>query len=172
MLRPLKFPEMPGSSVTQSCPTLCDPMNRSTPGLPVHHQLPPLCSLSTHKEPDRQCRRCGRQRPLEGKQRTSLSSRVATRVSWSPLSGPNAPGKAPNNIHTTLRWGRAPGKPHARRAAAKRSYPTSEVRGSGRECQAATAQERRRRASPDTPGSPEGNTEGPGTASSEPLLPS
>ena len=28
------------SSVTQSRPTLCDPMNRSTPGLPVHHQLP------------------------------------------------------------------------------------------------------------------------------------
>ena len=28
------------SSVTQSCPTLWDPMNRSTPGLPVHHQLP------------------------------------------------------------------------------------------------------------------------------------
>ena len=27
------------SSVTQSCPTLCDPMNRSTPGIPVHHQL-------------------------------------------------------------------------------------------------------------------------------------
>ena len=26
------------SSVAQSCPTLCDPMNRSTPGLPVHHQ--------------------------------------------------------------------------------------------------------------------------------------
>ena len=28
------------SSVTQSCPTLCDPMNHSMPGLPVHHQLP------------------------------------------------------------------------------------------------------------------------------------
>ena len=28
------------SSVAQSCPTLCDPMNRSTPSLPVHHQLP------------------------------------------------------------------------------------------------------------------------------------
>ena len=28
------------SSVAQSCPTLCDPMNRSTLGLPVHHQLP------------------------------------------------------------------------------------------------------------------------------------
>ena len=27
------------SSVAQSCPTLCDPMNRSTPGLPVYHQL-------------------------------------------------------------------------------------------------------------------------------------
>ena len=27
------------SLVAQSCPTLCDPMNRSTPGLPVHHQL-------------------------------------------------------------------------------------------------------------------------------------
>ena len=27
------------SSVAQSCPTLCDPMNRRTPGLPVHHQL-------------------------------------------------------------------------------------------------------------------------------------
>ena len=34
------------SSVTQSCPTLCDPMNRSTPGLPVHHQL--LESTQTH----------------------------------------------------------------------------------------------------------------------------
>ena len=28
------------SSVAQSCPTLCDPVDRSTPGLPVHHQLP------------------------------------------------------------------------------------------------------------------------------------
>ena len=30
------------SSVIQSCPTLCDPMDCSTPGLPVHHQLPEL----------------------------------------------------------------------------------------------------------------------------------
>ena len=28
------------AKLLQSCPTLCDPMNRSTPGLPVHHQLP------------------------------------------------------------------------------------------------------------------------------------
>ena len=34
------------SSVAQSCPTLWDPMNRSTPGLPVHHQL--LESTQTH----------------------------------------------------------------------------------------------------------------------------
>ena len=34
------------SSVTQLCPTLCDPMNCSTPGLPVHHQL--LESTQTH----------------------------------------------------------------------------------------------------------------------------
>ena len=34
------------SSVTQSCPTLCDPMNRSTPSLPVHQQL--LESTQTH----------------------------------------------------------------------------------------------------------------------------
>ena len=34
------------SSVTQSCPTLCDPMDCSTPGLPVHHQL--LESTQTH----------------------------------------------------------------------------------------------------------------------------
>ena len=33
-------------SVTQSCPTLCDPMNLSTPGLPVHHQL--LEFIQTH----------------------------------------------------------------------------------------------------------------------------
>ena len=33
------------SSVAQSCPTLCDPMNRSTPGLPVHHQLPEFTQI-------------------------------------------------------------------------------------------------------------------------------
>ena len=33
------------SSVTQSCPTLCDPMNHSMPGLPVHRQLPSSLKL-------------------------------------------------------------------------------------------------------------------------------
>ena len=35
-------------SVAQSCPTLCDPMNRSTPGLPVHHQLPEFTETHVH----------------------------------------------------------------------------------------------------------------------------
>ena len=47
-------------------------------------------------------------------------------------------------------WGQGqqPGGPHARRTSAKRSYPTSEVRGSGGECQAAMAQELLRGATP------------------------
>ena len=36
------------SSVAQSCPTLCDPMNRSTPGLPVHHHLPEFTQTYVH----------------------------------------------------------------------------------------------------------------------------
>ena len=36
------------SSVAQSCPTLCDPMNRSTPGLPIHHQLPEFTQTHVH----------------------------------------------------------------------------------------------------------------------------
>ena len=37
------------SSVTQSCPTLCDPMNRSTPGLLVHHHLPEFTQTHVHR---------------------------------------------------------------------------------------------------------------------------
>ena len=36
------------SLVAQSCPTLCDPMNCSTPGLPVHHQLPEFTQTHVH----------------------------------------------------------------------------------------------------------------------------
>ena len=36
------------SSVALLCPTLCDPMNRSTPGLPVHHQLPEFAQTHVH----------------------------------------------------------------------------------------------------------------------------
>ena len=41
-----QFSSVQFSSVAQSCPTLCNPMNHSTPGLPVHHQL--LESTQTH----------------------------------------------------------------------------------------------------------------------------
>ena len=40
------------SSVTQSCPTLCNPMNRSTPGLPVHQQLPEFTQTHVHRVSD------------------------------------------------------------------------------------------------------------------------
>ena len=36
------------SAGAQLCPTLCDPMNRSTPGLPVHHQLPEFTQTHVH----------------------------------------------------------------------------------------------------------------------------
>ena len=36
------------SSVAQSCPTLCNPMKRSMPGLPVHHQLPEFTQTHVH----------------------------------------------------------------------------------------------------------------------------
>ena len=40
------------SSVTRSCPTLCDPMNHSTPGLPVHHHLPEFTQTHVHRVSD------------------------------------------------------------------------------------------------------------------------
>ena len=40
------------SSVTQSCPTLCNPMNHSTPGLPVHRQLPEFAQTHVHRVSD------------------------------------------------------------------------------------------------------------------------
>ena len=39
-------------SFTQSCLTLCDPMNRSTPGLPVHHQLLEFTETHVHRVSD------------------------------------------------------------------------------------------------------------------------
>ena len=42
----------PFSSVTQSCLTLCDPMDCSTPGLPVHHQLPEFTQTLVHRVGD------------------------------------------------------------------------------------------------------------------------
>ena len=39
-------------SVSQSCRTLCDPMNRSTPGLPIHHQFPEFTQTHVHRVSD------------------------------------------------------------------------------------------------------------------------
>ena len=44
--------EIQFSSVAQSCPTLCDPMNHSTPGLPVHHHLPEFTQTHIHRVRD------------------------------------------------------------------------------------------------------------------------
>ena len=48
----LQFSSVLFSTVAQSCPTLCDPMNRSTPGLPVHHQLPEFTQTHVHRVSD------------------------------------------------------------------------------------------------------------------------
>ena len=40
------------SSVIQSCPTLCDPVDCSTPGFPVHHQLPEFTQIHVHQVGD------------------------------------------------------------------------------------------------------------------------
>ena len=50
---PQSFPaSVQFSSFTQLCPTLCNPMNRSMPGLPVHHQLPELAQTHIHRVGD------------------------------------------------------------------------------------------------------------------------
>ena len=47
-----RFSSVQFSSVAQSCPTLCDPRNRSTAGLPVHHQLPEFTQTHIHRVSD------------------------------------------------------------------------------------------------------------------------
>ena len=46
------WPKIQFSSVTQSCPTLRNSMNHSTPGLPVHHQLPEFTQTHVHRVSD------------------------------------------------------------------------------------------------------------------------
>ena len=48
----LQFSLVQFSSVAQSCPTLCDPMDCSTPGLPVHHQLQEFTQTHIHRVGD------------------------------------------------------------------------------------------------------------------------
>ena len=48
----MPFSSVQFSSVAHSCPTLCDTMNHSTPGLPVHHQLPEFTQTHIHRVGD------------------------------------------------------------------------------------------------------------------------
>ena len=50
--RPFFISSVQFSSVAQSCPTVCDPMYRSTPGLPVHHQLPEFTQTHVYRVGD------------------------------------------------------------------------------------------------------------------------
>ena len=67
------------SSVPQSCPTLCDPMNRSTPGLPVHHQLPEFTQTHVHRVGD----------PIQPSH---------------PLSSPSPPAPNPSQHQSLFQW--------------------------------------------------------------------
>ena len=67
------------SSVAQSCPTLCDPMNCSTPGLPVHHQLPEFTQTHIHRVSD------------------------AIQPSH-PLSSPSPPASSPSQHQGLFQW--------------------------------------------------------------------
>ena len=67
------------SPVSQSCPTLCDPMNRSTPGLPVHHQLPEFTQTPVHQVSD------------------------AIQPSH-PLSSPSPPAPSPSQHQSLFQW--------------------------------------------------------------------
>ena len=67
------------SSVAQSCPTLCDPTNRSTPGLPVHHQLLEFTRTHVH--------------------------RVSNAIQPShPLSSPSPPAPNPSQHQSLFQW--------------------------------------------------------------------
>ena len=51
-INPIHLENFQFSSVAQSCPTLCDPMDCSMPGLPVHHQLPEFTQTHVHQVGD------------------------------------------------------------------------------------------------------------------------
>ena len=74
------------SSVAQSCPTLCDPMNLSTPGLPVHHPLPEFAQTHVHRVGDaiQPCHPLSSPSPAapNPSQHQSLFQRVTLRVRW------------------------------------------------------------------------------------------
>ena len=67
------------SSVTQPCPTLCNLMNRSTPGLLVHHQLKDFTQTHVHR----------------------VSDAIQP---FHPLSSPSLPAPNPSQYHSLFQW--------------------------------------------------------------------
>ena len=78
-VKAMKISSVQFSSVSQLCPTLCDPMNRSTPGLPVHHQLLEFTQTHVHRVSD------------------------AIQPSH-PLSSPSPPAPNPSQYQSLFQW--------------------------------------------------------------------
>ena len=71
------------SSVAQLCPTFCDPMNHSTPGLPVQHQLPESTQIHVHWVDDA----IQPSHPLSSPSPPALNlSQNWAKCQWSPIS--------------------------------------------------------------------------------------
>ena len=81
------------SSVAQSCPTLCDPMNCNTPDLPDHHQLPEFTQTHVHRvgdaiQPSHPCRPLLLLAPIPPRIRVSsndYSGLISFRMNWFDL---------------------------------------------------------------------------------------
>ena len=76
------------SSVTQSCPILCDPMNPSMPGLPVHHQLLECTQTHIHWVSDA----------------IPPSHPLSSSVICHPLSSPSPPAPNPSQHQSLFQW--------------------------------------------------------------------
>ena len=76
---PILYLSVQFSSVAQSCPTLCDPMNHSMPGLPVHHQLPEFTETHVHR----------------------VSDAIQP---YHPLSSPSPPAPNPSQHQSLFQW--------------------------------------------------------------------
>ena len=92
------------SSVAQSCPTLCDSMNRSMPGFPVHHHLPEFTQSHIHRVSD------------------------AIQPSH-PLSSPSPPAPNPSQHQSLLQWVNSAWGGQSTRVSASASFLPKESQG-------------------------------------------
>ena len=96
------------NSVAQSCPTLCDPMNCSAPGLPVHHQLPEFTQTHVHRVGDaiQQCHPLSSPSPpafslSQYQERWCFSNESALHIRW-PKYWSFSYNISPSNEHPGL----------------------------------------------------------------------